>query len=289
MKDNSKKNKVRSKNHIGKWQYAKLWRKGLTKKQIRERNQLELKGNLVMGELNQYWESRELNVSVVETELGSIVQALEPTPVWGNYTHPQAGASLIGQQNYTSNVSSIAGSSTAVHSGDISNNMIPTAITLTYALPGQNAQTTTFPTYIQEPVSIECVPPKTPSTEPTYIQEPVSIEYVPPKTPSTEPNDFNPSTIVKYNPVQTSASTSGKSPVQSMEVEEIVEVQGSGPSQEGPAQSADDDEIEVLEVHLNPNRQKGWLNRGIKGRKNRTGRKKCGVYYKGCGCGAGCK
>ena len=185
---NKNKGIVRNKKHIGRWQYAKLWRKGMTKKQLRERNQLELQGNLIMSELGRYSESRELNVSVIETELGSIVQPLELTPVGENQnTLLQTGTSLIGQQNYTSNVDNIARSSAAVHSGVISNNMIPTAITLSYAFPGEDAQTTTFPTYIQEQVLIENVPSQTPCAEPYYTPEPVPMEIVPPKTPCAEP------------------------------------------------------------------------------------------------------
>ena len=325
MKDNSKKSKVRSKKHVGKWQYAKLWRKGLTKKQLRERNQLELKGNLVMGELGRYCESRELNVSVIETELGSIVQPLEPTPVWENQnTLLQTGTSLIGQQNYTSNVGSIAGSSTAVHSGDISNNMIPTAITLTYAFPGQDAQTTTFPTYIQEQVLIENVPSKTPSAEPTYtpLHEPISPaspEYlasisppcIEPKKSSKNPiGDPSRDWYTSGKEVVT-PKTSGKevvTPSTSGTKEGVItsdnnigvntEIATLGLSVRDSVQDVEDDEIMIVgEVEGNriPNdwriRQvkiEGVKSRYYKGKKKRTGRKNCGVYYKGCGCGAGC-
>ena len=83
-----KKKGKRSKKHLGKWQYYKLWKKGMTKRQLRERSQLESQSNLVMNELGNYCESRELNVSVLETDFGSIVQPLEQTPVWGHQNNP---------------------------------------------------------------------------------------------------------------------------------------------------------------------------------------------------------
>ena len=53
------KGKYRSKNHINRWQYAKMWRLGITPKQIRERKELEVQGDLAMGEIGKYYETKE--------------------------------------------------------------------------------------------------------------------------------------------------------------------------------------------------------------------------------------
>ena len=60
----------------------------------------------------------------------------------------------------------------------------------------------------------------------------------------------------------------------------------------------EDDEIMIVGEVKGSRIPKNWKNRKVKsegvksryykGKKNRTGRKNCGVYYKGCGCGGGC-